>query len=216
MSLELKKLCSELSRFVVGTEGNVSMRSDRGFWIKASGRSFREPWFVSCDIDGRPHADELGSESIRPSMEVSFHSVIYKHSNNMVIAHTHPVNTLKVLCSDRINEFAEKRLFPDQVVFNGRQSYVVPYVTPGLELAKAIESTIVEIGGCPGVFLLQNHGVICCAKSIQQAVMMTEICEKAAEVFLSSTKLKFLTPFEVDDITHSADEHYRWKATYDH
>jgi ribulose-5-phosphate 4-epimerase/fuculose-1-phosphate aldolase len=189
----------------------VSIRSDRGFWIKASGKSFREPWFVECDPDGKPLRDDE-----KPSMEASFHAVIYKHSNNTVIAHTHPVNTLKILCSDRIDEFAKNRLFPDHVVFNGGESYIIPYVAPGQALATAITNKIIEIGGCPGVFLLQNHGVICCAKSVQAAIYMTEICEKAAEVFLSSTKLKFLTAFEVDDITHSEDEHYRWRATYDH
>jgi ribulose-5-phosphate 4-epimerase/fuculose-1-phosphate aldolase len=149
-------------------------------------------------------------------MEASFHSVIYKHSNNTVIAHTHPVNTLKILCSDRINEFAENRLFPDHVVFNGQQSYVIPYVTPGEKLAESIAQKIIEIGGCPGLFLLQNHGIICCAKSVGHAIVMTEICEKAAEVFLGCPRPKFLTAFEVDDIRRNEDEHYRWSVGYDH
>jgi len=187
------------------------MRSDRGFWIKASGKSFREPWFVECDAVGKSLRDDH-----RPSMEASFHAVIYKHSNNTVIAHTHPVNTLKILCSDRIDEFANERLFPDHVVFNGPQSYVVPYVTPGRKLADAIERKIIEIGGCPGTFLLQNHGVICCAKSAQMAIQMTEICEKAAEIYLGSDKHRFLTPSEIHEIMSSEDEGYRWRATYDH
>lgn len=211
----LQELCRRLSPFVVGTEGNVSIRSRRGFWIKASGKSFREPGFVSCDIDGRPHVDELGSESIKPSMEVGFHSVIYKHSNNMVIAHTHPVNTLKVLCSDRIHDFAEKRLFPDQVVFNGRQSCVVPYTTPGQPLADAIAQKIIELGRCPELFLLQNHGIICCANSVESAVAMTEICEKAAETFLGSSNPRFLTLDEIEDLTSNEDEHYRWRMIRD-
>lgn len=210
MNLELKKLCNELSRFVVGTEGNVSIKSENGFWIKASGRSFSKPWFVECDVHGRPLRDDE-----KPSMEAGFHSAIYWHSPNTVIAHTHPVNTLKILCSDRIDEFAKNRLFPDHVVFNGDESYVIPYVAPGQALATAITNKIIEIGGCPGLFLLQNHGIVCCAKSVQMAIQMTEICEKAAEVFLSSTRLKFLTPFEVNDILRSEDEAYRWRATYD-
>lgn len=184
------------------------MRSERGFWIKASGRSFREPWFVECDTTGKPLRD-----GEKPSMEASFHAVIYKHSNNTVIAHTHPVNTLKILCSDKIYEFAEERLFPDHVVFNGRESYVIPYVMPGVKLAEAIERKILAIGGCPGTFLLQNHGVICCAKSIKMAVQMTEICEKAAEIYLGSQTRRFLTPFEVHDILCSEDEQYRWDQT---
>lgn len=211
MTSPLIKLCNELSRFVVGTEGNVSMRSERGFWIKASGKSFRKPWFVECD----PHGNPL-REGERPSMEASFHSAIYWHSTNTFIAHTHPVNTLKILCSDRIHEFAENRLFPDHVVFNGVQSYVIPYTTPGQPLADAITKKIIEIGGCPGLFLLQNHGIICCAKSVEHAVVMTEICEKAAEVFLGSPNPRFLTALEVDDIIGSEAEHYRWKVGYDH
>ena len=187
------------------------MKSDKGFWIKASGRSFRDPSFVECNPLGHPLRDYE-----KPSMEVGFHSAIYWHSNNTVIAHTHPVNTLKILCSDRIDEFAKNRLFPDHVVFNGRESCIIPYMTPGYNLATVITNKIIDIGGCPGLFLLQNHGIICCAKSVQQAITMTEICEKAAEVFLSSIKLKFLTSFEIDDIIHNEDERYRWRATHDH
>jgi len=187
------------------------MRSERGFWIKASGRSLREPWFVECDSHGKPLRDDE-----KPSMEASFHAAIYWHSNNSVVAHTHPVNTLKILCSDRINEFANNRLFPDHVVFNGARSYVIPYVAPGKDLATAITNKIIEIGGCPGLFLLQNHGIICCAKSVEHAIVMTEICEKAAEVFLGCPRPKFLTAFEVDDIRGNEDEHYRWSIGYDH
>ena len=205
MNLELSRLCSELSKFVVGTEGNVSQRTADGFMIKQSGTSFRHPWFVGCTPDGNPLPGEKGNSS----MEASFHVLIYQRSDYRFIAHTHPTNTLKILCTDKIYDFARKRLFPDQVVFNGAESYVIPYATPGKDLTQEMERWLCGDDPIPSLFLLANHGIICCGYSVQQVVTMTEICEKAAEIFLSSDELRFLMEEEVLAIQRHPDEVYR-------
>ena len=55
------------------------------------------------------------------------------------VCHTHPVNTLKILCSKEYKLFAKKRLFPDQVIFNGVKSMTVPNVKPCNKLSKKIQ-----------------------------------------------------------------------------
>lgn len=206
---KLISLCDQLSSFVVGTEGNVSQRTDSGFTIKSSGTSITDERFVRCDIDGTP----LSKQKDTPSMEVSFHSWIYRNSNYKFIAHTHPTNTLKILCSRLIYEFSSKRLFPDQVVFNGATSCVIPYATPGNDLTEKIKIAIDIRESCPNLFLLRNHGIICCANSIKEAVVMTAICEKAAEIYvgLKSTGGEpcFLSREEIRAIQNHDDEIYR-------
>jgi len=214
---ELIDLGIQLSDFVVGTEGNVSQRTERGFVIKASGKSLKhmnDDALVHCDTDGRPLPDQHGMESVRPSMEVSFHVWIYKNSDYSFVAHTHPTNVLKILCSPwaAIGQFASKRLFPDQVVFNGARAYVVPYATPGEDLTNAIMNAVLPGVSVPSLFLLKNHGIICCANSVQQAVTMTEVCEKAAEIFIGAHALgepTFLSDRQVLAIQGHPDEVYR-------
>lgn len=204
---ELNEFGLRLSRFVVGTEGNVSRRGGGGFIIKSSGRSLNDNSFVKCNFDGAV----LPNQSERPSIEVGFHSVIYRNSDYRFIAHTHPINTLKILCTNSIHDFATKRLFPDQVVFNGVSACVIPYATPGSKLTEGVKyaTKFYHKEDFPQLLLLQNHGIVCCANSINEAVVMTEICEKAAEIFLSSSNLRFLSSGEISEIKNSRDEIYR-------
>jgi ribulose-5-phosphate 4-epimerase/fuculose-1-phosphate aldolase len=205
-------LGNELSSFVVGTEGNISRRTQDGFVIKASGKSLQnmtEDSFVCCDINGFSLSPDQ-----KPSMEVSFHAWIYNNSTYKVIAHTHPTNVLKILCTNvaLVNQFAYEMLFPDQVVFNGDDVCVVPYATPGKNLTKAMMSVTKERHLLPSLYLLRNHGIICCANSCKQAKIMTEICDKAAEVFIGSTLLggrNCLSSKNILDIKQHDDEIYR-------
>lgn len=202
MTHELILAAQKLSRFVVGTEGNLSMRVDDGFLIKKSGTSFDDMKIVKCNKTGE-------SDAGKPSMEVSFHAFIYNNSDYDVIAHTHPTNTLKILCTSLIDDFAGKRFFPDQVVFNGPSSCVVPYATPGECLTRAIELVTRDHDKFPSLFLLKNHGIICCAHTLKEAIIMTEICEKAAEIFIGSAYPDCLTPQQIADIQSHPDEIHR-------
>ena len=216
---QLIELGEGLSSFVVGSEGNISLRTDSGFIIKASGKTLKgmkEDSSVECDIEGV----RLQNQINKPSMETSFHSWIYKNSNFKVIAHTHPTNTLKILSTDYIHEFSYERLFPDHAVFNGEEACVVPYATPGLSLTKevcrSVNSFKERCGYFPNLLLLQNHGLICCANSVNEAIIMTEICEKAAEIFIGSKSLgsvNVLSDFDVECIINHDDEKYRKNIT---
>ena len=124
---------------------------------------------------------------------------------------------MKILCSSKIYEFAEKRIFPDQVVFNGKNSCVIPYVKPGVELKKIIELEISKwisnYGQLPKLILLKNHGIITFGKTIDECVIKTEICEKSAEIFLGASihGIDFLTVDEVNELLNDEKEKYRIK-----
>lgn len=210
--IELVNLGKQLSRFVVGTEGNISHRISDGFVIKASGRSFKDlnhdEAFVRCDSGGNPLPNENG----KPSMEVSFHAWIYKNSDYRFVAHTHPTNVLKILCTHWADELARVRFFPDQVVFNGADACMVPYATPGEDLTNEIMNAATQYGSFPSLLLLKSHGIICCTNSVREAVTMTEICDKAAEIFIGAKLLGHgvcLTDIAVSEIQEHKDEIYR-------
>jgi ribulose-5-phosphate 4-epimerase/fuculose-1-phosphate aldolase len=132
------------------------------------------------------------------------------------VCHTHPTNTLKILCSDNIYDFSVYRLFPDQVIFNDKKSCVIPYANPGEELFKHIEDIVNKFIESekffPKLILLKNHGIITCGKTIEECVVATEICEKSAEIFLSGVdkmNMTYLSDLDINKLINDENEKYR-------
>ncbi len=215
-ALELLDMAHIVGRFCIGMEGNVSTRNtDKAFYIKYSGaklaamrdKDVSEYAMDGVHIDGRPG-----------SIETEVHLAIYRKFPEVeFIAHTHPVNTLKILCNDDFTgTFAEKRLYPEQVVFNGPKSCIVPYNTPGPKLAETVEVYVSRFernyGYFPKLILLQNHGIIACGKTAAECIAITETCEKAAEVFIGAMmfeKMQTLTEEAINEIVNDQQEKYR-------
>ena len=213
---KLISLAHQLASFVVGMEGNVSGRKGSFFFIKASGTKLKNLCaddLFSCDLSG-----ELvtSCEDKKPSIETSFHSLIYNKTGAKFITHTHPVNTLKILSTPLIEEFANNRLFPDQVVFNGAVSLVVPYAIPGLDLMHEIDKHLTlfqrKFNRDPKLILLKNHGIICIGETAEDCIITTEICEKSAEIFVGAKQLNdidFLSDQDIVAIENDTNETYR-------
>ena len=213
---DVLELARSVSQFTIAGEGNVSVRDGDAMLIKASGSTLEtmtDDDLVRCDLDG----NAFEGEEKKPSMEVSFHAWILKtYPEINCVCHTHPTNTIKVLCSGRIHDFANKRLFPDQVVRNGTVSCVVPYATPGAPLREEIKKSVEEFigrNGCfPKLILLKNHGIITASASIQEATVSTLMCEKSAEIYIGAkilNNIQFLTPEEVAAVDTNPSEKYR-------
>lgn len=211
-------LFNKLKKYVVGAEGNISLKTEDGFLIKASGLSFQETTksnLAYCNLDGTSKQNQ----SFKPSMEANFHSYFFTNFDVNYIAHTHPTNLVKISCTNLINKFATTRLFPDQVIFNGTVSCIVPYATPGIELKNAIEFHVKlfldKNQFFPKTILLQNHGLICASKTAKECLANTEICEKAAEIFLHcnqiNTKINFLSKKQINKLVCNEHEIYRQK-----
>jgi ribulose-5-phosphate 4-epimerase/fuculose-1-phosphate aldolase len=212
MISELLKLSNYLSKYVIGAEGNVSCKADNGFYIKASGKSLSnlsESELVFCNNDGT-----YSSNNLKPSIETGFHSWLLNNLDINFVAHTHPVNTLKVLCSDEIYNFYKYRLFPDQVVFNGPESCLVEYFHPGDELVSAIKDSVNNYVSkyelLPKIILLKNHGIITFGKTINECIIASEMCEKSAEIFLGSLFGPiYLSESDINKIVSDDKEKYR-------
>jgi rhamnose utilization protein RhaD (predicted bifunctional aldolase and dehydrogenase) len=238
---ELLQLGRELGRedrtLAILGEGNISAKlNDTQFAIKASGcalANLTEREITVCDtarvlaileqtnatdewIETQLLAARVDSNSKKPSLEAMFHAALLAFPGVQFVAHCHPLNVNRVLCSSRAQEFAEYRLFPDHVVYCGARSVFVPYADPGLplalEVARRTSKLRDEAGAVPKMILLENHGTIALSPTMQGALACTLMAEKAAAIFVGAAAIdgpKFLTAKEVQRIATRRDEAHR-------
>jgi rhamnose utilization protein RhaD (predicted bifunctional aldolase and dehydrogenase) len=246
MNIEVKaliKLSHELGRedrhLAILAEGNTSakLNSDQ-FLIKASGcclGTLTENEVTICDtakilsiLEKRQVSDgeleemlldaRVGGRGKKPSVEAMFHAWLLTLRDVQFVGHCHPVSTNQVLCSPRARDFAERRLFPDEVVCCGAQSVFIPYSDPGLPLAREIaertRAFIEKEGQVPRLILLQNHGIIALGSTPESVLACTLMAAKAASVFMGATAMggpNFMPPQHVDRIAARPDEAHRQK-----
>lgn len=118
--------------------------------------------------DGTKVLEEALIEGSRPSIETFLHSI-----TDVVTIHTHPT-VINILVSRKDGMQMLKQLIPEAVI--------VPYATPGIDLAKAYFRSWHESGAeRVRVAFLQNHGLLVSAKTAEEAVQLhEEIISKAA------------------------------------
>lgn len=224
-------------RLAIIGEGNTSMRRDaQSFWVKASGQhlgnidaqGFVEvrlaPILALLDAPPEPAALQQAfldarvdsTTALRPSVEVTFHAMLLAECGVEVIAHTHPVAVNQILCSSRAEQFAQRRMFPDEVVLCGPRSVFVPYVDPGLPLAlemrRRVRAYIEDMHEPPKVILLQNHGFIALGQSPTDALNITAMAVKAAEIFVGACSIgepTFMSDADIAHIYRRPDEIFR-------
>ena len=220
-------------------EGNVSARiDDHHFYVKASGFSmgsisaagFSRVKFTPIleALDGPDLSDQQVRELLKesrqdpavdpvPSVETFMHAYLLSLRDINFVGHTHPTPLISLLSIEGSTEIARKRLFPDEIVCCGPATAFVPYVDPGLPLARAIkssvESFIDEFGMVPKTIWLQNHGLIAPARLIRDVESASFMAAKAARAWLGALStgrpIVSLSQESVDRIHTRPDEHYR-------
>jgi rhamnose utilization protein RhaD (predicted bifunctional aldolase and dehydrogenase) len=238
---ELLQLSRELGRedrqFAILGEGNTSAKLNaEQFAVKASGSrlaTLTEADVTICRsepilalLEKKTMADELLDAALmgarvrgqgkKPSIEAVFHAWLLTLPDVQFVGHCHSLTANQILCSPRARDFAERRLFPDEVVYCGPASVFVPYADPGLTLAREIRdrtNAFIQAQGCvPKLILLQNHGIIALGATTQAVLACTLMAAKSAAVFMGAAAMggpNFLTAQHVDRIAGRPDEAYR-------
>ena len=221
-------------------EGNTSMRLENGlFAVKASGSSletldvagvarchlqkvldlFERPDISDDETEAALLASRAFDSDRKPSTEALFHAYLLSVPDVYFVGHTHPIHVNALGCSPRAEEFATKRLFPDEIVCCGAQSVLVPYVDPGVPLARKIRDEVEAFrqkwNRVPRLILLQNHGMIALGKTPDAVLATTLMAEKAAQIWIGAAALggpTFLTEEQVEYIAGWNAEAYRQKV----
>jgi len=221
-------------------EGNTSARlGDKTFLVKASGTclgTLREEDAVECrfagllpmleqesltdqQVDDALLAARADTKAKKPSVEVVFHAWLLSLPGVKFVGHTHATSVNQILCSPRARDFAEHRMFPDEVVCCGPASVFVPFTDPGVKLAQAIrretEAYIQQRQRPPRVILMQNHGLITLGGTWQSVLSAMLMAEKAARIFVGAAALGgpvFFSSENIARIEGRPDEAYRQRA----
>lgn len=232
-----RELGREDRRLCILGEGNTSARLGKNeFAVKASGTSLSvltEKDLVACHLsnvlsllDERLPTDEgidsallgarLDPASKKPSIEAVFHAWLLTLEDVKFVGHCHSLSANQVLCSPRARDFAEQRLFPDQVIYCGATSVYVPYTDPGLPLAREIRNLtlafIQQKSFVPRLIVLQNHGLIALGQTPKEVLACLLMADKAAAIFTGAASMggpNFLRAQQVQRIATRPDETYR-------
>jgi rhamnose utilization protein RhaD (predicted bifunctional aldolase and dehydrogenase) len=182
----LKTLSAALGRDPHRTQaagGNTSLKRDGVLWVKASGTWLAEaeareiflpvslePLLAAIAVNDERAAKatdfvvaEANPLGLRPSVETSVHAVLPQAA----VLHIHCVETVALVGrKDAEAQIAARLDGLDGVIW----SYV-PYVKPGLPLAREIEAR-----SRPGtnVVILGNHGLIVAAQTVAEAGRLVE------------------------------------------
>ncbi len=226
--------------YVILGEGNTSARADADtFWVKASGTELRTTeasgfvWVRFDRVLALLETDDISDEDVkagleaakvdpaataRPSVETVLHAVALQLEGVNFVGHTHPTAINALTCSTAFETAVSGRLFPDEIVICGPALVVVPYIDPGVPLARKVRDLIdqytEEYQEVPRVILMQNHGLIALGRTAQQVENITAMAVKTARVLLGTYVLggpHFLTARNVDRIHTRPDELYRRK-----
>lgn len=238
MSAQLLELAHAVGRpeLAILGEGNVSQRIGEGrMLVKATGSNLgrcTEEDLVEVDTAGilalldDPDAgdDDVGQTLMqarirdhakRPSVEALLHAVVLDAGAGAA-CHTHPISVNGILCSDRAELLVRGSLFPDQIVVLGQHAVLIPYIDPGLELARAVRAKLADFvaahGQLPKVVYLKNHGIFAIGSDTAECLRITEMADKFARILAGALAIGepvFLSEMDADRIENRADEHYR-------
>jgi L-fuculose-phosphate aldolase len=146
-----------------GTSGNVSVRTDEGFLITASGIPYarmKPEHIVEMDLDGGYRGDYL------PSSEWRMHLDILKaRPEASAVVHTHSIHATALSCLRR-----EIPAFHYMIgVAGGTSLRVSEYAEFGTQaLSDAMLKALQERSAC----LLANHGQICFGPNLDRALWL--------------------------------------------
>jgi rhamnose utilization protein RhaD (predicted bifunctional aldolase and dehydrogenase) len=151
-----------------------------------------------------------------PSVETSFHAVFLSLPGVNFVGHTHPTAINAFTCSVGFEEALRHRWFPDEVVVCGPEPLIVPYVDPGLMLARVIRDELARFieraGQPPKTVYMQNHGFTALGATAKQVQAITAMAVKSARILQGTFAFGGPRPMgsdNVERIHNRLDEHYR-------
>ena len=190
---------------VAGSWGNISCRIvEQSIAITPSGRGYEllEPEdVVLIDREGAV----LEGKRI-PSSELKVHTAIYNvYPEAGAVIHTHSIyaSALAAMHQD------VPAIIEDIVQIIGGRVYCAEYALCGTQ--ELADKTVAALRGRKAA-LLANHGAVCWGKNLQEALLVAEILEKAAQIAVicagTGGKVYELSTEDADIMHDFYEKHY--------
>jgi L-fuculose-phosphate aldolase len=162
----------------VGTWGNVSIRdAETGLiYITPSGVDYED--IQAEGIVVLNDKAETVDGSLKPSIEKEMHIAIYNAREDVnAIVHSHPIYSSAL----GANRMELPGISEDFVQIVGDKVICTEYALPGSpELAR---NAVKALGDRNAVFL-SNHGTLCVGKDLKDALRISRVVEKAAQIYI--------------------------------
>lgn len=170
-------------KLAAGTWGNISVRqSKEEFLITPSGH----PYETLLDEDICQVALTDGAQTggrLTPSSEAPLHRAIYQARPDVgAIVHTHSLYASA--CAVAGKDIPP--IIEDLIQLAGGVIHVADYALPGTE---ALAAAAVNALDDRQAVLLANHGAVACGETLTEALMIAEVLEKAAQIYILAEQL---------------------------
>ncbi len=177
---ELLDLCLQMveNDLVIGSSGNASLRIDEHVVISPSSVHYTEMSIedmVVVDMNG-----EVIEGTRNPSIEMLMHLEIYAARDKaLAIVHTHSIYASAMAV---IQEPLPPIL--DEIIPKlGATIRVSSYAMPG---TKDLAKNVVEVLESRSAALIANHGAVCYAKTLKEALFLSIILERACKIYMTA------------------------------
>lgn len=177
--------------------GNLSVRDGDGIRITGSGTMLGElspDDVIGVSLEGELVASVTGR---RPSMETDMHRMLYrKVSDAGAVFHSSPPYATLLSCT---TASIPRNLIPETMAYIN-DIVRIPYRHAG---SPELAASVAERLGLGDVGLLENHGVIVVARTVEEAVNITEtfeiLCRMVVTARAAGLELKVLPESTRDD-----------------
>ncbi len=184
--IEKCRLLEKMGYFI-GTWGNISVRVPEGFIVTPSRVEYAvitPADFVTVAPDGT-----IVDGRRLPSSETEIHRLVLNKKPEVgAIIHSHSPCATAVSCLHQtIPVFVE-----DMAQIIGGAVRTARYVPAGQH--KKIAGEVANTIGEENAVLLANHGVLCCGRDLEEALVASQILEKAAAMMLAAGGAEKVVP----------------------
>jgi L-fuculose-phosphate aldolase len=162
-------------KLVAGSWGNISVKiADGVYAVTPSGRGYanQKPEDIVIIDDACATLDG----ELTPSSESKLHTAIYNACPEAkAIIHTHSIYASALAAMRK----PVPAIIEDIVQIIGGRVNCAEYALPGTQ--ELADNAVTALNGRKAV-LLANHGAVCWGKSLEDALIVSEILEKAAQI----------------------------------
>ena len=183
------------SGLIARTWGNVSVRTEDGFAITASGRNYMT---LTPEEVVEINMEDLSYEGdVKPSSEKKLHREIYKLRDDAgFVIHTHQSNASAVAAMG-LDKISLPKMYPGL----SRQIICAGYGLPGSK--KLCKNTAAAVADSYGkAVIMSNHGAVCFGETYEEAFQVAHTLEEACGDYLRDLGVE---PWNPEDNYYDGD-----------